>query len=119
MAQNFLVDSRNFHNNLAFKLGGLIPVVSLVTEVARLVAAVALVVINFLRIPLFALVGLGQLIQGRETKFFKPTVGSILLAIGYNVGMTAYAVFAAIPIIGNIYPWVSLTNDPKQFLVIS
>lgn len=114
MAQDFLQGSIDFHNNYAFRVTGLIPVVNTVSELSRLVISVALAAINLLRVGFYAIGGLGQLVLGNKATYLTDSLDA-LLATGYNISMVVYAIFSAIPIAGNLYPWVSFCLDPHRY----
>lgn len=111
MAGDFLQSSIEHHNNGAFRIMGLFPIVSTVSEYARFIEATARVIVNVGRVIFYAIGGLGQLAFRKRATYLEDSLDA-LYATAYNVSMMAYAIFAAIPIIGNIYPWVSYYIQP-------
>lgn len=108
---SFLADSIKHHNDEAFRIMGLFPIVSTVSEYARLAQATAKAIVYLATTIFYALGGLGQLTFGKRATYLEASLDA-LKATGYNISMMAYAIFAAIPIIGNIYPWISYYMEP-------
>lgn len=84
---------------------GVFPFANTVSGSIRLVGNVAFAVINTVRIPCSIVGGVGQWAFSKETTCFEITCDSTR-ALGLNIFASAYAVFEAVPIVGNTPYWL-------------
>ncbi len=97
-------DTCDFNTREEWLIVGLVPGFNTISGSVRLVCNVALALFNTLKSVIYTACGIGQWMFSVETTAFDHANDS-MYAIGFSVGACAYAVFEAIPVVGNIPYW--------------